>query len=248
MPPRVILASASPRRQQFFQALGIPFSIQPADIEEAPAPGETPISMVERLAAAKALSVGDRLMKEGCGRDERKYSDDNAPASHSIQIIVGADTVVALDGESLGKPQSADEARTMLQRLRGRNHYVHTAVAAVRFAGASPQAACCVVNSTIVTMRAYSDSEIETTYPPVLLRTRPAPTPSRTSVSVPWKASQAAPQASWACPRPIFSAYCQSLALLSEVSCIRSAVHKPDFAVAVRQNPLRRADSRRLPN
>lgn len=161
MPPRVILASASPRRQQFFQALGIPFSIQPADIEEAPAPGETPISMVERLAAAKALSVGDRLMKEGCGRDERKYSDDNAPASHSIQIIVGADTVVALDGESLGKPQNADEARTMLQRLRGRNHYVHTAVAAVRFAGASPQAACCVVNSTIVTMRAYSDAEIE---------------------------------------------------------------------------------------
>lgn len=161
MSPRVILASASPRRQQFFQALGIPFSIQPADIEEAPAPGETPISMVERLAAAKALSVGDRLMKEGCGRDERKYSDDNAPASHSIQIIVGADTVVALDGESLGKPQSADEARTMLQRLRGRNHYVHTAVAAVRFAGASPQAACCVVNSTIVTMRAYSDAEIE---------------------------------------------------------------------------------------
>ena len=117
--------------------------------------------MVERLAAAKALSVGDRLMKEGCGRDERKYSDDNAPASHSIQIIVGADTVVALDGESLGKPQNADEARTMLQRLRGRNHYVHTAVAAVRFAGASPQAACCVVNSTIVTMRAYSDAEIE---------------------------------------------------------------------------------------
>ena len=161
MPPRVILASASPRRQQFFQALGIPFSIQPADIEEAPAPGETPISMVERLAAAKALSVGDRLMKEGCGRDERKYSDDNAPASHSIQIIVGADTVVALDGESLGKPQNADEARTMLQRLRGRNHYVHTAEAAVRFAGASPQAACCVVNSTIVTMRAYSDAEIE---------------------------------------------------------------------------------------
>ncbi|MDE0071775.1 MAG: Maf family protein [Caldilineaceae bacterium] len=161
MSSRVILASASPRRQQFFQALGIPFSIQPADIEEAPAPGETPISMVERLAAAKALSVGDRLMKEGCGRDERKYSDDNAPASHSIQIIVGADTVVALDGESLGKPQSADEARTMLQRLRGRNHYVHTAVAAVRFAGASPQAACCVVNSTIVTMRAYSDAEIE---------------------------------------------------------------------------------------
>ena len=161
MSPRVILASASPRRQQFFQALGIPFSIQPADIEEAPAPGETPISLVERLAAAKALSVGDRLMKEGCGRDERKYSDDNAPASHSIQIIVGADTVVALDGESLGKPQNADEARTMLQRLRGRNHYVHTAVAAVRFAGASPQAACCVVNSTIVTMRAYSDAEIE---------------------------------------------------------------------------------------
>ena len=116
--------------------------------------------MVERLAAAKALSVGDRIIEEGCGRDEPSFCDDNAPASHSTQIIVGADTVVDLDGESLGKPQNADEARAMLQRLRGRDHYVHTAVAAVSLAGASRQAASCVVNSTIVTMRPCNDAEI----------------------------------------------------------------------------------------
>lgn len=108
---------------------------------------------------AKALSVGLRLFQEG-GQNALHLSDDNEPASQSIQFVVGADTVVALDDESLGKPHSADEARAMLQRMRGRCHLVHTAVAVVRFVGASRQAARCVVNSTIVTMRGYSDTEI----------------------------------------------------------------------------------------
>ena len=159
-PPKLYLASASPRRRLFFQELGIPFSVQPADIEEAPAPGETPISMVERLATAKALSVGERLVQEGRARNEIGFSVDNGPTSQTVQIVVGADTVVALDGESLGKPLNADEARAMLQRLRGRSHYVHTAVAVVRFAGVSRQAVRCVVNSTTVTMRGYTDAEI----------------------------------------------------------------------------------------
>jgi len=158
--PSVILASASPRRQQFFQALGIPFSVQPAEIEEAQGPGEAPISMVERLATAKALSVGERLNQEG-GRDASDSSDENDPVPHSIQFIVGADTVVALDGDSFGKPQNAREARAMLQRLRGRCHHVHTAVAVARFVGSSCQAARCMVNSTSVTMRGYSDADIE---------------------------------------------------------------------------------------
>lgn len=159
-PPIVCLASASPRRRQFFEKLGIPFSVRPADIEEAPAPGETPISLVERLATAKALSVGERLIREARGRDKIDFSVNNAPTSKSIPIVVGADTVVALDGESLGKPQNADEAREMLQRLRGRSHFVHTAVAVVRCAELSRQAARCVVNSTTVTMRGYTDADI----------------------------------------------------------------------------------------
>ncbi len=159
-PPRIFLASASPRRWQFFQALGIPFSVLPADIEETQAPGESPISLVERLATAKALSVGERLIQEGRARNELDISADNAPTSQTIQIVVGADTVVAIDGESLGKPQNVAEARAMLQRLRGRSHYVHTAVAVVRFAGVSRQAARSVVNSTAVTMRGYTDAEI----------------------------------------------------------------------------------------
>ena len=159
-PPKLYLASASPRRRQFFQALGIPFSVQPADIEEAPAPGETPISMVERLATAKALSFGERLVQEGRARNEIDFAVDYVPTSQPILIVVGADTVVALDGESLGKPQNADEARAMLQHLRGRSHFVHTAVAVLRFAERSRQAARCVVNSTTVTMRGYTDDEI----------------------------------------------------------------------------------------
>ncbi len=122
--------------------------------------GESPLSLVERLAAAKAQSVGERLEKEEGGKGASAVSDDNPSASQSIQFVVGADTVVALDGESFGKPQNAEEAIAMLQRLRGRCHQVHTAVAVARFAGGSCQAARCLVNSTIVTMRGYTDAEI----------------------------------------------------------------------------------------
>ncbi len=145
--PQVILASASPRRQQFLHALAIPFAIETADIDETPTPGESPATLVERLAIAKALAVGSRLI--------------DADAAVPIDLlVVGADTIVALDDEILGKPTDAAEAHAMLLRLRARPHHVHTALAAVRFVGGRCQQKRSLVNTTTVKMRYYSDAEI----------------------------------------------------------------------------------------
>jgi septum formation protein len=149
--PRVILASASPRRQQFFHSLGIPFSPESADIDEAPATNETPVAMVERLAIAKALTVGKRLAARHGDEDE------SAPTEF---LVVGADTVVAIHEEMLGKPAHVEEAYAMLLRLRGRPHQVHTALAFTHFACGKLLRTRSLVNTTTVNMRCYSESEI----------------------------------------------------------------------------------------
>jgi septum formation protein len=98
------LASASPRRRQLLEMLGIPITVVPAHLEEIPAPGESPAAYVGRLAREKAEAVrGD--------------------------YVLGADTTVVLDGGLLEKPADAADALRMLSRLQGRTHEVHTAVA-----------------------------------------------------------------------------------------------------------------------
>ena len=101
---KLILASASPRRAQVLRDAGISFSVVSSAIDETPYPEETPQQMVERLADAKAELVAARAV---------------GPA-----ILVAADTVVALDGQVLGKPRSTDDARRMLQLFSGRTHSV----------------------------------------------------------------------------------------------------------------------------
>ena len=145
--PQLILASASPRRQQFFHTLAIPFAIETADIDETPAPAESPAALVERLAMAKALTAGKRLVAAEAG------------AAANL-IVVGADTIVSLEDEILGKPADADEAIAMLLRLRGRPHHVHTALAVARFAGGRCRRKRSQVNTTTVTMRPYREAEI----------------------------------------------------------------------------------------
>ncbi len=81
--------------------------VVPADIDETPVPGESPVVMVARLARAKAAAVG----------------------SQAGAVVVAADTTVDLDGVSLGKPADAAEAAAMLRSLAGRSHLVHTGVA-----------------------------------------------------------------------------------------------------------------------
>jgi len=102
----VVLASASPRRRQLLGLLGIEAEIAPSNIDETWRNGEAPAAHAERLAREKAAAV------------------ERAGAA-----VVGADTIVVIDGEILGKPRDAAEARAMLRRLAGRGHDVFTAVA-----------------------------------------------------------------------------------------------------------------------
>jgi len=109
MPSRsLILVSASPRRSDLLRLAGLVFSVRPADVDETPLPGEAPGDLALRLACAKAraLPVPDR------------------PA-----LAIAADTVVAIDGATLGKPRDPDDARRMLGLLSGRTHQVITAIA-----------------------------------------------------------------------------------------------------------------------
>lgn len=112
--PRLILASASPRRRALLETLGIDFSIRAVDVDESRLDGETPAEYVLRIARVKASAHG--LPQPGCW-------------------ILGADTTVELDGVCLGKPDSAEAARGMLERLSGRVHRVYSAVALAGHAG-----------------------------------------------------------------------------------------------------------------
>lgn len=109
---RLVLASSSPRRAQLLAALGIPFDVVPSDVDESGVRG-TPYGFALEVARAKALVVAARL-----GDPER--------------VVLGADTVVVLDGEVLGKPRDEEDARRMLRALSGREHTVITAFALAR--------------------------------------------------------------------------------------------------------------------
>ena len=105
---RLHLASASPRRREILAAMGVAHSCAAAGIDETPAAGEPPPELALRLARGKARA---------------------ALPVRAEPVILGADTVVSLDGELFGKPASEEEAMYMLSRLSGRVHAVHTAVA-----------------------------------------------------------------------------------------------------------------------
>lgn len=102
------LASASPRRRQLLDLVGVPHVVTPADIDETPHPEEAAGDYVLRLAREKARAVWAR---------------------HQDLPVLAADTTVVVDGEILGKPESADDARSMLRKLSDRAHFVHTGVA-----------------------------------------------------------------------------------------------------------------------
>lgn len=103
----LVLASASPRRQELLRNAGIPFTSSPTNIPEEPQAGEKPRDCAERLAREKAIA---------------------AFAQHSGQPVLGADTIVVIDGEILGKPRDEADAMRMLRLLSGRTHQVITGV------------------------------------------------------------------------------------------------------------------------
>jgi septum formation protein len=148
--PRIILGSGSPRRRRFMELLGLPFEVCVADIDERNGRGETPGELVARLSGEKAAAVAAAI-----GLDAAVVSD----AAVSGAVVIGADTIVTLDGHLLGKPAGPEEAMAMLRRLRGRAHHVYSGVTLVPPAGAAPQT---IVDCSTVWMRPYTDDEIAT--------------------------------------------------------------------------------------
>lgn len=129
----LVLASSSPRRKLLLQSVGLALQVKAPEVDETAAPAEAPIPYALRVARAKAAAVDSPLP------------------------ILAADTVVALDGEILGKPQTPQHAQQMLAQLSGRTHHVHTAVVVRRGAHYDSQ-----VVTTAVRFRYLSASEIET--------------------------------------------------------------------------------------
>jgi septum formation protein len=122
--PRLILASASPRRRELLAQAGFVFDVIPAHIPEEPRPGEDPEAYVMRLAREKAEAVFDGQVEEGQREEGTEGQRDGI-------VVLGADTTVTLDGHILEKPCDADDAKRMLRILSGRTHLVITGVAVV---------------------------------------------------------------------------------------------------------------------
>ncbi len=135
--PSLILASASPRRRELLEQIGLSFQIQPVAIDETPHEGEAADLYVLRMAREKALAC------------QGVQSAANA-------LVLGADTSVVLNGSIMGKPQDRQEARAMLEGLSGRRHQVMTGVAL-----AGGDAVRERVVSTAVAFRRLSEPEIE---------------------------------------------------------------------------------------
>lgn len=127
--PRLVLASASPRRAELLRAAGYAFEVRPTGVAEPPYRGGDPALYAESLARAKAASAGTQ--SPGLEGPDR-WSPVGVAMSGEDEVILGADTVVVLDGEVLGKPRDPDDAASMLRRLSGRTHRVITAVATNR--------------------------------------------------------------------------------------------------------------------
>ena len=132
---RVVLASGSPRRRELLRGLNVVFDVVPADVDETAVPGETPEALVGRLSLAKAEAVA---------------------VAHAGALIIAADTVVALDGDILGKPRDAAENEHFIRRLADRTHHVHTGHALVYRGRVDVTVKC-----TEVTFRALSEQEVK---------------------------------------------------------------------------------------
>ena len=147
--PDMVLASQSPRRAELLRQIGVPFEVvlpldpHAAEVLEAVLPDELPLAYVQRVCRAKA-----QMMR-------RQIAEHGSPEQQNRPILC-ADTTVAFGDEILGKPANAHEVHTMLNRLSGQTHQVHTAVT-IAWQGAMMEQ----VVSSDVTFRPITSEEIE---------------------------------------------------------------------------------------
>jgi septum formation protein len=133
----LILASASPRRRELIARLGVPFTVSPANIDESMLPGENADAFARRIARDKALKIAEAV---------------------DAGIVIGVDTIVALDGGVMGKPESRESARFMLEKLSGRTHEVISGVAVIE----RPSGRTIVASATtVVRFKALAALEID---------------------------------------------------------------------------------------
>ena len=121
---KVILASASPRRKELLKQIGWEFTIRVSEVEEKMTK-ILPQEVVEELAGQKAEDVAAGILEEF-----RQLSEEKDPETEEL-LIIGADTVVACDGQILGKPCDREDTERMLQLLQGKTHEVYTGVALI---------------------------------------------------------------------------------------------------------------------
>ena len=133
----IVLASSSPRRAELLKTIGVEFEIAPSDIQERLHADEAPPDYIIRLARAKVIAVA-RKRESG--------------------LVIGADTIVVLDGRVLGKPEDAEDAEQMLRQLSGRWHAVMTGVALYDIATRREVAD---YDKTLVRFAQLTDKEIE---------------------------------------------------------------------------------------
>ena len=127
---KVILASASPRRKEILQNTKLKFEIQKSDIEEVILENESPESMVVRLEYEKAYDVAQK---------------------NKDKLVIGADTIVALDNEVLGKPKDKEEAYQMIKKLSNKTHKVITGISLINISHGM------VVNDYVVSLVTFKD-------------------------------------------------------------------------------------------
>ena len=145
----LILGSQSPRRRELLTRMGLRFRVLTADIDETKFETADPLDSVRRICAAKAAAVAARLCADG------------APLPAHGALILTADTIVVLDGQIMGKPHDAAEARAMLRALSGREHEVSTAFTLLPCGAAGTQGAPLThCERSLVRFRALDEAEI----------------------------------------------------------------------------------------
>lgn len=133
----LILASASARRKELLELLGVPFQVVPSRLREESVPASQPQELCIKVAALKAYKVA---------------------GSYPSRWVLGADTLVWVDGKALGKPEGEEDARRMLKLLQGRVHEVVTGLCVVRL-DRGLEKSCAV--STLVQMRELTSREVD---------------------------------------------------------------------------------------
>ena len=142
---KMILASASPRRRELLEQAGYEFTVESSEAEETLIPG-SPGQLVEHLSGTKARAVADSHRQDWGNRED--------------ELIIGADTIVVMDDEILGKPRDEEDAYRMLRDLSGRTHQVYTGVTILCLDQDGIRYQTSFFECTDVTMRELSEKEI----------------------------------------------------------------------------------------